>query len=81
MDLYKEILWHILQENAAQAAFSGFPASLANLMQMQCYQVLQEIKSVICDERLDDPACFHRIEKIVQSLEDSGIDTGTRHDF
>jgi len=40
--------------------------------------ILDEIKSVICNEELAD---FDAVEEIVQIFEDNNIDCGCRHDF
>jgi len=40
--------------------------------------ILDEIKSVICNEELSD---FDAIEEIVQIFEENNIDCGCRHDF
>jgi len=40
--------------------------------------ILDEIKSVICNEELSD---FDAVEEIVQIFEDNNIDCGCRHDF
>ena len=46
-----------------------------------CYQALLAIGKVVADDRLDDKECFWRIEQIVSTLENTGIDCGGRHDF
>lgn len=46
-----------------------------------CCQALHEIREVLDDDTLDDPACFHRIEKIVTIYENLGSNGGSRHDF
>lgn len=43
-------------------------------------QVLTEIKTILDDDALDDPACFRRIDAIVDAFHKSGIST-IRHDF
>lgn len=43
-------------------------------------QVLTEIKTILDDDTLDDPACFRRIDAIVDAFHKSGIST-IRHDF
>ena len=44
-------------------------------------RALRQIRDILADDTLDDPACFARIEAIVSLLEDLGIDCGERHDF
>lgn len=42
--------------------------------------VLERIRAILDDDGVDDPECFHRIEAIVDALDDVGISTG-RHDW
>lgn len=42
---------------------------------------LTKIRDIVLDDTLDDPECFHRIEEIINVLDEAGIDYGTRHDF
>ena len=42
---------------------------------------LRDIRRVLDDEKLDDPACFRKIEEIVNRYERLGPGTGSRHDF
>lgn len=42
---------------------------------------LTKIRDIVIDETLNDPECFHRIEEIINILDEAGIDYGTRHDF
>lgn len=43
-------------------------------------QTLADIQAVLNDETLDDPACFRRIDAIVDVFHRHGLGT-TRHDF
>lgn len=42
---------------------------------------LTKIRDIVLDDTLDAPECFHRIEEIINVLDEAGIDYGTRHDF
>lgn len=53
----------------------------AKLMKSTACQALEKIRKVLMDGRLDDPACFLRIEEIVNIYEELGSDGGGRHDF
>lgn len=53
----------------------------AELMKSTACQALEKIRRVLMDGRLDDPACFKRIEEIVRIFEELGSDGGGRHDF
>jgi len=53
---------------------------LALKTESKAFQILKEIRRVLNDDTLDDLECFHRIEAIVNVMEESGIQT-TRHDW
>ena len=42
-------------------------------------RVLEKIKTVLNDDTLSDPDCFHRIERIVETFSAYGLRT-SRHD-
>ncbi len=42
---------------------------------------LRDIRRVLDDEKLDDSACFRKIEEIVNRYERLGPGAGSRHDF
>ena len=44
-------------------------------------RALRRIQTILADESLSDPECFHRIEAIISTLEDLGLSCGGRHDF
>lgn len=52
-----------------------------NILERESFLILQKIRAVVQDERLDDPECFHRVEEIICLLESAGLDGGVRHDF
>ncbi len=43
-------------------------------------RVLEEIRTILDDETLDDPECFARIDRIVSVINESDIGT-SRHDW
>lgn len=53
----------------------------ARLMDSAACRALEDIRTVLDDDSLDDPTCFRRIERIVEVYEDLGAGAGTRHDF
>jgi len=79
MELYEEILLHLLKSNPELCMQTS--DSLVDLIELNCYQTLKKIKAIIEDDRLDDPECFYKIEQIVCLLEKIGSDGGNRHDF
>ncbi len=64
-----------------QISFSGMDRTIAEVLEGECYQALKKIKAILDDDTLNDPECFHRIEKIVCVLEEIGSNGGSRHDF
>jgi len=80
MDLYQEILAHAIWQHGAKVEIPGLELSAQELVEGTCYQALVEIRTILNDEGLDDPACFQKIEAMVSLLERQGIFT-SRHDF
>ena len=78
MELYKEILAKALQEQEMHVVFPGLGINATEIVELQCYQALQQIKAFIEDDSLSEFDC---IEQIVRVLEVIGSDGGTRHDF
>lgn len=79
MSLWKKILINSLQNETDNDDFTN-DETLKNLVESQCYQILQSIVLIIDDTNLSDEDCFDKIEKIIQLLEHSDIYTD-RHDF
>ena len=79
MELYEEILIHLLKRDPAVHIQSA--TQLSDLITQTCYQTLKKIKAIIEDDSLDDPECFYKIEQIVCAFEEIGSDGGNRHDF
>ena len=78
MELFKEILTKLLEKEEITVTFPNLNINAAELVEKQCFQALQKIKAVICNDSLDDFAC---VENIVHILEEMGTDGGARHDF
>jgi len=81
MTLYQEILTNLLTSEPLRSLLPQLTISPAEIVEAECYQILQNIKAVLADDSLDDPECFLRIEKIVCLFEDAGSGGGGRHDF
>ena len=82
MELYHEILLQYLMNSPCEVRFPDIQMkNVTEVIEMQCYQTLEKIQNVITDDQLDDKECFERIEKIVQALENAGVNCGNRHDF
>mgnify|MGYP000274759265 CR=1 FL=1 len=81
MELYKEILTKVFATKEVKITFSDLQIDPKEIVEMQCYRVLQKIKTVIQDDSLTDNECFMKIEEIVGIFETLGSNGGTRHDF
>lgn len=81
MELYNEILSKILQSRELHITFSNFEISPTEIVRIECYKALKEIKEIIEDSSLEDCECYMKIEKIVGLFEQIGSDGGNRHDF
>ncbi|MBM6925182.1 hypothetical protein [Pseudoflavonifractor phocaeensis] len=81
MELYQEILAHILQNTTVNISFPELSWDISSLVEQRCYQAMQKIQAILKNDRLDDAECFQKIEEIVRVFEDLGSGCGTRHDF
>ena len=81
MELYKELLVHVLSRERAEVSFPALKSDLSTLLEQECYKTLVKIKEILDDETLDDKECFYKIERIVRAFEESGSNGGSRHDF
>lgn len=81
MELYKEILAHILEKEEVQVLFPNLKIEANEIIELACYKALCEIKAIIEDTNLDDEECFMRVENMVRVFENMGSDGGVRHDF
>ena len=80
-ELLGDILTKAIELGKIQVSFSGIDCTAAEVIEGQCFQAIKKIKAIVDDETLNDPECFHRIEKIVCALEELGSNGGSRHDF
>lgn len=81
MDLLKDILSEILLKEEIHVVFPNLKLCPADIIEMKCYQALQEIKAILENDSFDDIECFMKIEKIICVLEEIGSNGGNRHDF
>lgn len=82
MELFQEILCHVLADKKVQVSFSGLTdTEIIKITELECYKALQKIKAILEDDSLEDSECFYRIEEIVCVFEDLGSGCGNRHDF
>jgi len=64
-----------------QVRFDGVGATVGEIIEGKCYQLLQQIRKTLDDKTLSDADCYTRIEKIVYAFEENGSNGGSRHDF
>lgn len=81
MDLYKEILANILENEECRVVFPNVEGSFPQLVEMKSYEMLKKIQEIIRNDELDDEDCFMKIEEIISLFEQNGCRCGTRHDF
>lgn len=77
--------WTVSESLAAQAIGQAVldnldRESLARAVNAAALELLEEIRVILNDERLDDRECFHRIDKLVSAFDRRGIAVA-RHDF
>ena len=86
MELAAELLGKLLENRQINVTFPGLKLTAPDILEAASYQALCQIQDILRDDTLDDdtlddPACFQKIEEIVQVFEQIGADCGSRHDF
>lgn len=82
MDLYQEILCHVLATEKVQVSFPELTnTDVTKIVELECYKALTKIKAILEDDTLADSECFQQIEEIVCTFEELGSAGGNRHDF
>lgn len=82
MELYQEILCHVLANEKVQVSFPELVnTDVTKIVELECYKALAKIKAILEDDALADSECFQQIEEIVCAFEDLGAGGGSRHDF
>ena len=72
MELWRELLINGLQNESTM--FDNFNDNvLIDVIEKQCYKVLEQIKQTLDNEILTDEDCFNKIEKLLHVLEQNGI--------
>ncbi len=46
----------------------------------EAVELLEKIRAILDDDSLSDPACFHRIDAMVDAFQTAGVPTA-RHDW
>lgn len=82
MELYQEILCHVLANEKVQASFPKLiNTDVTKIVELECYKALGKIKAILEDDTLADSECFQQIEEIIYTFEELGSGGGSRHDF
>ncbi|WP_317854297.1 hypothetical protein [Chakrabartyella piscis] len=81
MDLYKEILTQILEQEEIRICFPNLQLDANKLIESASYQALQKIKLILENDYLEDNECFEQIEQILLVFEHLGSSCKNRHDF
>lgn len=81
MELYRDMLCRILETEEFEILLPKWNMKVEEMMELKCYQALQEIKRILEDDELDDEECFESIEKIISVFETLGSGVHERHDF
>ena len=81
MKMYEQILVKALENETVQVVFPNVKLNPTEIVQLNCYQAIEKIRDVLQNEDLEDVDCFMRIEEIMNTLEDLGVDVDGRHDF
>lgn len=82
MELYQEILCHVLANEKVQVSFPELVnTDVTKIVELECYKALGKIKAILEDDALADSECFQQIEEIVCTFEELGSGYGNRHDF
>lgn len=81
MDLYKEILLQAIANEKIELTIPSLNLEAKEIVESACYRALLQIREILDDDRLDDAACFEKIERIVCVFEEIGSNGGSRHDF
>lgn len=81
MDLYAEIIMHMLSKGTMEVRFPDCPIEPKEIVEMYSYAALKRIKQILEDDRLSDQDCFFKIEEIVNVFETMESGCASRHDF
>lgn len=78
--LAKALYENALGELAAKYLEFLRPADLVPLAESNALKLIAEIQAILNDDTLEDPACLHRIDAIVDAFHARNIST-SRHDW
>lgn len=78
MDFFQEIVVNVLAKEEARVTFPNLKFSVSEILEIQCFDALKKIKTIIENDSLNDFEC---VEEIVCVFEQLGSSCGSRHDF
>lgn len=81
MNLYKELLIEILENQQVHILFPEMKIDINELLEIKCYIALNVIRNIVRDETLSDSESFLKIEEIIKVFERLGSSGGNRHNF
>ena len=82
MELYQEILCHMLANEKVQVSFPNLiNTDVTKIVELEFYKALGKIKAILENDALTDSECFQQIEEIVCTFEELGSGSCNRHDF
>ncbi len=81
MDFYREIIINVLKDEEVTVSFPNLKFNAKEIVELECYKAIKQIRSILDDDTLTDRTCFKKIEEIVCVFESMGTDGGNRHDF
>lgn len=70
----------VLGAQALNFLKSNEPQTLAELADHEAMVLLEKVRGILDDSRLDDPECFQKIEALVDAFSEAGISVA-RHDW
>ena len=64
MELYQEILCHVLANEKVQVSFPELVnTDVIKIVELECYKALAKIKAIIEDDALADSECFQQLRR------------------
>lgn len=79
MQLYERMIFNIARMAVEECDYRAMGVFLNEFAYSECYNMLKHISDAIRNDALADEECYLKIEKIIQTFEQRGIDTGRRH--
>ena len=70
-----------LQDYPVRVTFPDLNISTIEILQMQCFLMIRDIRMILENEDLEDRECFQKIEAIMDVYDEYNIPITDRHDF